>query len=84
MNKGGYQIIDFGDVNITATGVTVPGIHKAIESSYRKAILISGVTLTGVEQRDCFVDCANASGNYTFSAYGKTFTISAEDKVTIA
>lgn len=84
MKKGGYQIIDFGDVNITATGVTVPGVHHAIESSNRKAILISGVTLTGVEQRDCFVDCANASGNYTFSAYGKTFTITADDKVTIA
>ena len=86
MKKGGYLIIDFGDVNITSTGVTVPGIHQMIESSYRhrKAILISGVTLNGVEQRDCFVDCTNASGNYTFSAYGKTFTISAEDKVTIA
>lgn len=84
MKKGGYQIIDFGDVNITTTGVTVPGIHQAIKSSYRKAILISGVTLNGVEQRDCFVDCISASGNYTFSAYGKTFTISAADKVTIA
>lgn len=84
MKKGGYRIIDFGDVNITSTGVTVSGIHKAIESSYRKAILISGVTLNGVERRDCFVDCTNASGNYTFSAYGKTFTISAEDKVTIS
>ena len=84
MKKGGYQIIDFGDVNITSTGVTVLGLHKAIESSYRKAILISGVTLNGVEQRDCFVDCTNTSGNYTFSAYGKTFTISAGDKVTIA
>lgn len=84
MKKGGYQIIDLGDVNITAAGVTVPGIHQAIESSCRKAILISGVTLNGVEQRDCFVDCTNASGNYTFSAYGKTFTISAEDKVTTA
>ena len=84
MKKGGYQIIDLGDVNITSTGATVPGIHKAIESSYRKAILISGVTLNGVEQRDCFVDCTKASGNYTFSAYGKTFTVSAEDKVTIA
>ena len=84
MKKGGYRIIDFGDVNITSTGVTVSGIHKVIESSYRKAILISGVTLNGDEQRDCFVDCTNASGNYTFSAYGKTFTISAEDKVTIA
>lgn len=84
MKKGGYQIIDFGDVNITATGVTVRGIYKAIKSGHRKAILISGVTLTGVKQRDCFVNCAYASGNYTFSAYGKTFTITPSDKVTIA
>ena len=84
MKKGGYQIVDFGDVNITAVGATIHGIHSLIESSYRKALLISGVTLDNVEQRDYFVDCTTSGGNYVFSAYGKTFTISPEDKVTIA
>lgn len=82
--KGGYQIIDFMDVNLTATGVTIPGIHAEIEGTYRKAILIERVTIEGVEKRNCFVDCEASGSNFTFTAYGKTFTIGQDDKVTIA
>lgn len=85
MLKGGYAIINFEDVNITTTdGATVPGIHANIEGSYRKVILISGITLDGVEKRDCFVCPEISEGSYTFTAYGKTFTVTAEDKITVA
>lgn len=85
MKKGGYAIVDFADTNIVSdTGATIAGVYTAIEGSYRKAILISGVTIDGVEKRDCFVCPEISEGNFTFSAYGKTFTITAEDKVTIA
>ena len=84
MKHGGYKIIDFKDVNITETGVTVSGIYDAIKKSHRKAILISCITIDGVEKPDCFVDCDVSGSNYTFSAYGKTFTITNADKVTIA
>lgn len=33
---------------------------------------------------DCFIDCSITDGSYTFSAYGKTFTISNDDTVKIA
>lgn len=83
--NGGYVIIDFKDINITSeTGVTVVGIFNDIESSGRKAILVSGVTLDGVEQRDVFVEPIVNSGNYTFTAYGHTFTVTHDDGVTIA
>lgn len=83
--NGGYVIIDFKDINITAeAGITVVGIFNDLEASGRKAILVSGVTLDGVEQRDVFVDPVVNSGNYTFSAYGKTFTVTSADGVTIA
>lgn len=82
--KGGYQIVDFDDVNITADGATITGIYDSIEGSYRKALLVEGVTLEGVEKRACFVDCEAGEGNFNFSAYGKTFTISNDDKVTVA
>lgn len=85
MKRGGYKIIDFKDVNIlTDGGATVTGIYKDIEKRHRKAILISGITIDGVEKPDCFVDCEGSGSNYTFTAYGKTFTITNADKVTIA
>lgn len=85
MVKGGYKIIDFKDVNITtAGGATVAGIYETIEHTHRKALMVSGVTIDGVEKPDCFISCDVADGSYTFSAYGKTFTISNADKITIA
>lgn len=85
MRKGGYQIVDFQDINITTgEGVTVVGVYETIESSYRKPILISGVTIDGVEKPDCFVDCEVAGSNYTFTAYGKNFVITNADLVTVS
>lgn len=82
--KGGYQVVDFGDVNLTSDGVTIVGIYESIEGTYRKALLVEGVTIDNVEKRACFVDCEAGEGNFTFTAYGKTFTITNDDKVTVA
>lgn len=84
MKKGGYKIIDFKDVNITTgEGITVTGIYESIESSHRKAIMLSGVTIDNVEKPDCFVDCEVQDSNYQFTAYGKTWVITNEDLVTV-
>lgn len=83
MLKGGYKIIDFKDIPIvTGTGVTVVGVYESIESSHRKAIMLSGINLDGVEKPDCYVDCSVQDGNYKFSAYGKNWTITKDDEVT--
>lgn len=87
--NGGYKILDLKDINITADGATIPNIYEEIEGSGRKAILVSGTTLDGVQQRDSFVDVTIDGSNFTFTAYGKTFTITKgatpeADKVTIA
>lgn len=85
MKRGGYHIVDFKDVNITtAEGAVITGIYEEIEGSYRKAILVSGVTIDGVEQRDTWVDPVSGDNNYTFTAYGKTFTVANTETVTIA
>ncbi len=85
MVKGGYKIIDFKDVNITTeNGATVIGIYESIESSHRKALLISGIVIDGVEKNDCFIDCTITDGSYSFSAYGKTFTIANDDTIKLA
>lgn len=82
MIRGGYHIVDFKDVNITtADGATIDGIYEEIEGSNRKAVLISGVTIDSVEHRDLFVDPTASDNSFTFSAYGKTFTVTNENKV---
>lgn len=83
--KGGYHIVDFKDVNIlTDGGATVIGVYESIEQNHRKAIMVTGVTIDGVEKPACFIDCEVADGSYSFKAYGKTFTITNADNVTIA
>lgn len=83
MMKGGYKIVDFKDVNITQDdGAVITGIYDSFENNHRKVIMISGITLDGVPKEDCFVDCEISESNYTFSAFGYTFTITAENKVT--
>lgn len=86
MRKGGYRIIDFQDINITTAGdgAVITGVYDAIEDAYRKPLLLSGLTLDGVEKPDCYITCEVTESNYTFTAYGHTFTITAEDKVTAA
>lgn len=85
MKRGGYKIIDFRDVNIvTGDGATILGIYEKFEKTHRKIIMVSGITLDGVEKPDCFVYCEVSGSDYKFTAYGKTFTITSENKVTFA
>lgn len=85
MIRGGYHILDFKDKNVTAeSAVTIPGIYEGIEGSYRKAILASGITLDGVEQRDIFVDLVHTDNSYTFTAYGRTFTVKNDETVSVS
>lgn len=83
--KGGYQIVSCKDTAITTgTAVTITGIHEAIEGAYRKPLLLSGVVLDGVEHGDVWIVPTNADGTYTFTAYGKAWTVTAADSVTAA
>lgn len=83
--KGGYKIIDFKDINlVTGTASTITGVYDAIKSNYRKAILISGIVIDGVEKADAFVELTVNTSNYVGSLYGKTLTITNADKVTVS
>lgn len=84
MLKGGYQIVDFKDINITTTGVVIVGIYETIEASHRKALLASGITIDGVAYRDTWIDPTHADNNYTVTIAGHTVTITNDDTVTEA
>lgn len=80
---GGYNIIDLGYTNFTtAKSATVPGIYEKIKSA-RKAILIEHFSIGGTACRPCFPEITTSGTSFTFDAYGKTFTVSNTDTVTI-
>lgn len=83
MLKGGYQIIDLEDKELTSgVGMVYEGIYEKIEGN-RKAILISGLNVEGTEYHDTFVELAVSGSNYEGTIYGKTITISDVDVVTV-
>ena len=81
MRNGGYKIINLKDVDITSTAKKVVGIHDDIENSFRKPLLLSGITINGAEKNDAFVAPTVSSGSYLFKVYGGTITITSQDMV---
>ena len=53
--KGGYKLIDLQKNDFEDGGVDIIGIHHAIESSYAKALLLTGIVIDGVEKNDVYV-----------------------------
>ena len=86
MKNGGYKVIDLKDNNLvtSAAAIEITGIHAAIENSYRKASLLSGIVIDGVEKNDAFITVTVSGSAYTISVYGKTITITSDDDVSIA
>lgn len=85
MIKGGYKIIDFKDTPFETGGATmiIEGIYDTVEASYRKPLLLSGLTIDGIERNDVFATPTLSGSNYVFNVYGKTIVISDVDGVNI-
>lgn len=83
MKNGGYKIIDLRDNNLTAVGTTIKGVYEAIEHSYRKPLLLSGIVIDGVEKNDAFVVAEAGVGSYVIKYGEKAITITSEDDVTV-
>lgn len=83
--KGGYKIISLLGVSLAdGESYTIAGIHKAIESSYRKPLLIEGIVVDGVEKDAIWVkELKVVEGSFVIELYGLKLTISDEDEVTV-
>ncbi len=79
--KGGYQIVDFKGLQLSAAETTIPGIYETIEGNYNKELLASGLNFSGTVLPDVPI-AATISGNITFVAYNQTVTITSSDVVT--
>lgn len=85
MRKGGYRIIDLDDINFTLdVAMMIPAIHEEIEGSYRKPLLLSGLTVAGVEYADVYVTPVVNESAYMISAYDFTIKVESTDAVTIS
>lgn len=83
MEKGGYQIIDLGNKNLTlGVGMVYKGIYDLIEGT-RKPVYLSGLQIGGVEYHDTYVNLTVSGSTYTGTVYGKTITIDDNDVVTV-
>lgn len=85
MLKGGYKIIDLRDTEITAGGdaVKISGVHEAVEASYHKPLMLSGLNVGGVEYGAAYAVPTTNSGNYVFAVHGYNVTINSDDTVTV-
>lgn len=83
MQKGGYQIIDLKNKQLTSgVGMVFDGIYDQIEGT-RKTILISGLNLGGKEYHDTFVDLVSSGSIFQGTIFGHTITINDVDVVTV-
>lgn len=84
MRKGGYKIIDLHDTQFTSgVPMMLEGIHDAIEGCYRKPLLLSGLTVAGVEYADAYVTSTTNESAFMIDIYGFTIKIESTDAVTV-
>lgn len=90
MFKGGYKLIDFKETNIDLNKATfIKGVYDAIEHSYRKPTIITGLVIGNVEKGDTIVNFEHTENGYNgllgITANNKVLfiTITDDDDVTI-
>lgn len=86
----GYQIVSLKNINIIPNGDTIiiSGIHKKIEGSHRKAIMLSDIVIDGVERNSRYTEFVVLDGAYVgyLAISGDVnvkITIDADDNVKI-
>lgn len=85
--KGGYKIVSLNGVGLmNAEGVIISGTYAKLENNYRKAIMLSDVTINGTEYPDMWPAVTIDGGSYVLDLgadLGK-ITVTAEDLVTFS
>lgn len=76
MCKGGYQILDLRDTNLTSSPVVIKGLIKTISSSHDKPLLVCGIKINGANYNNIFTGVNPAQGGrYTIPLYNGVLTI---------
>lgn len=82
-NKGGYQILDLGNIDLT-TSPTIEGLYELIEGT-KKPIRLTRINLGGVEKHDVVSIPVVSGSDYVFqNVYGYDISIDSDDNVSLA
>lgn len=90
--RGGYQIVDLKETNITVDNVTIDGVYNQIENSHQKPLLFYGLMISGIELGSRYPDgITNDGGSYNVyfalkpsaanGSRGYYLTITSDDEV---
>lgn len=83
MARGGYQIIDLKNKNLTSgVGMVYEGCYDKIENT-NKIILLTGIQVEDVEYKDAFVNLTVSGSAFIGEVYGKEIKIQDTDVITI-
>lgn len=85
MKKGGYQIIDLGNVPFTSTAGTknIPGVYEAIKNSNGKRCVVSGLNYGGYNYPDSEVIFIFNGTSYGGAYESFNITVKADDDVVV-
>ena len=80
---GGYQLINFADVNlVSGTGKVIKGIYETIKGNYRKPTVIHKLTIDNIEQTDVYAQFVVSGSDYKATISQGTITVTNNDTVT--
>ena len=81
--KGGYKIIDFKNVSLSGTPVTMTDVLVDLLNNYEKVVLLSHVVLSGSAKDDCFSTVlSDGEGGAKLNCYDGYIAITSEGSVT--
>lgn len=82
--KGGYQMVDLKDQNITTTATTIDGVYETVSNNSNKPLLLCNLMVDGTAMRDVWATATESGGTYTITALsGLTMTVTADNAVTM-
>lgn len=81
--KGGYKIIDFKNVSLSGTPVTMTDVLVDLLNNYEKVVLLSHVVLSGSAKDDCFSTVlSDGTGGVKLNCYDGYISINSSGAVT--
>lgn len=81
--KGGYKIIDFKNVSLSGTPVTMTDVLVDLLNNYEKVVLLSHVVLSGSAKDDCFSTVlSDGAGGVKLNCYDGYISINSSGAVT--
>lgn len=86
--KGGYKIIDLKNTPLTSgQEASIEGLFENVKNTYKKALMVSGLTVSDISYPDFFAvfiaDSENMTSNNVIGGSQVSITITPDDNITV-